>query len=102
MTERQQTIPAQIVGEPAIRRLRQAGFAVVPFDVPDYAVGEVMTWTGCTCPNRAWEAINCALNWMAVELPRNADTLALLGSGTITLEDFWRSLCREEENADAE
>lgn len=88
-------VPAAIVGEPAIRRLRQAGFAVVPFDVPDHAVGEVMAWTGCACPNRAWEAINCAINAMAIEPPANAALMAQLGSGEMSLTQ-WRERIRED------
>lgn len=84
-----ETTPTDIIGADAVAKLREAGFAVVPFDVPHYAVGEVMTWTGCSCPNVAWEAINCAINYMAVEGPWNLDDLAQLGAGEITLAE-WR------------
>ncbi|MDB5966775.1 MAG: hypothetical protein JWQ72_3275 [Polaromonas sp.] len=90
--------PASIIGTPTIERLRASGLAVIPFDVPDYAVGEVMTWTGCSCPNLAWEAINCAINMIA---NRNADdnpeyfeAMRKLGSGEMSLADW-----REERKA---
>lgn len=72
-----------IVGWPAIERLMLAGYAVAPFNVPDYAVGEVMSWTGCKSPDMAWEAINCALNWMGIELPGNVADLTALANGAL-------------------
>lgn len=84
--------PRMIVGNPVIDRLREAGFAVVPFNISDAAVGEAMTWTGCSCPNLTWEAINCAICSMIVEYSDNfdIDTLSKLGSGEITLDE-WRT-----------
>lgn len=94
--------PAAIVGAPTIARLRKEGMAVVPFNVPDYAVGEVMTWTGCSSPNAAWEAINCALNLLANrrddDNPAYIETMARLGSGELSLTD-WRAQQRAARDA---
>ena len=83
--------PAAVVGAEAVERLRRAHFAVVPFDVPDYAVGEAMTWTGCGDANLVWEALNCALNMIADRHdynPAALERLARLGRGEIDLETY--------------
>lgn len=72
----------------ALDAIRAAGWVVVPIHCTDVAVGEVMLWTGCDCPNKGWEALNCALNWMAFEEPANAGLLARLGRGEISLAAY--------------
>ena len=89
MADGHRTAPSDLVGQLAIDLLRRAGYVVVPVDPPDYAVGEVMIGTGCPCPDRAWDALNCALNSMGIERPANADTLSRLGAGELSLE-AWR------------
>lgn len=88
-----ETSVVDLIGQDAVDRLRLAGFAIVPFDVPDYAVGEVMTWTNCKDPNMVWEGINCALNLMVDDPPRDRELLGQLGSGELTL-DAWRAAVR--------
>jgi hypothetical protein len=87
--------PVSLVGSPVVERLRASGFVVVPVVPTDVAVGEVMACTGCADPQMAWEALNCALNWMGIEEPSNASGLASLGRGDTTLA-AWRNKVETE------
>lgn len=84
---------AEILSPEILAELRENGLVVVPYNVPDYAVGEVMTWTGCKCPNAAWEAINCALNLMVEADTSRVRTdylaaMSKIGSGEMSLEQY--------------
>lgn len=72
--------------------IRERGFVVVPVrEIPDEAVGEVMAWTGCDCPNMAWEGLNCALNMLGIDWPDDPtamEHIRKLGAGESTLEQF--------------
>lgn len=73
--------------------IRERGWVLVPLrTIPDEAVGEVMSWTHCDDPQMAWEGINCALNWIGLETPDHVDLLRKLGSGDMTLSEYWNAV----------
>lgn len=72
--------------------LRALGFVVVPVDVPDEAVGEVMSGTGCHDGVAVRDAVRSALNLVSgIEEPEpsRVASLRLLGRGGGTLRE-WR------------